>query len=214
MARKARVPSPTGIYHWIVRGIHKKHIFHSEDDFGFFKSLLRQYGPASGIAIYHYCLMGNHVHLLIHAADSVEPMIRFSTTVLRKYAYHYSRTYGWIGSVFQRGYKSLPVDRELYLLECARYIERNPVKAGLAAEPAEHPHSSFLFYKNAKADGIVTPSPAFLGLDEKDEVRRKMYANYVEATRVQEHTLVKINKTLLTPPLLGKRGGRPPTKKR
>lgn len=195
MARKRRILSPTGIYHWIIRGINKKPIFHSEEDFRFVKLLFYQYKSAYDLDIYHYCLMHNHAHLLIQAKDTLEPLIHFSSMVLRKYAYHYCKTHKWSGSVFQRGYKSIPVDKETYLLECARYIERNPLKAFLVSSPEEYRHSSYNFYKYGVPDSLVTASPAYLALDPLEDIRRRIYANYVETNRIQEEELLKPGKS-------------------
>jgi len=125
MSRKRRQESSTNTYHWICRGIHKKEIFHRPEDFKFFKSLLIEYKNLFDIHIYHYCLMTNHAHLLI-CSPAVQNMAKFSQLVQRRYAYYYCGSYRWIGNVFQRGYRSIPIDKDTYLLECGRYIERNP----------------------------------------------------------------------------------------
>ena len=189
MARKRRIESPTGIYHWITRGINKKAVFHTPEDFQFFKQLVLEY--KRGIDIHHYCLMTNHVHMLLRA-DTTAVLGSFSQAVLRKYAYYYCRVYRWPGSVFQKGYKSISVDKESYLLECGRYIERNPLKAFLVQRIEDYPHTSFAHYKNAQDDPLLTPSPGFIALDPVDAIRRKIYAKYVEETRLQEKELLRV----------------------
>lgn len=191
MARKKRVVSPTGIYHWIIRGIHKKTLFHKAKDFQFFRRLVLDYKSSNRLHIYHYCLMSNHAHFLIDTRGGIEPLIKFSSFVLRRYAYYYCKTHYWTGSVFQRGYKSIPVAKESYLMECARYIERNPIKALLALHPENYRYSSFRYYKLDQPDALVTPSPAFLESDSNHEVRKKMYAQYVEADRMSEKDVLK-----------------------
>lgn len=191
MARKKRTPSPTGLYHWIVRGIHKKHIFHRSEDFQVFKDLLLRHKIKFGISIHHYCLMNNHVHLLLQAKEDIAPLAGFSAHVLRRYAYYYCAKYKWTGSVFMRGYQSIPVLKDDYLLECGRYIERNPLQAHLSASPEEYPHSSFRHYKTGGDDELVTDSPAYTNLDPVDDIRRKLYAAYVETNRMKEEELLK-----------------------
>src|SRR3989339_1345623 len=134
MPRKKREESPTGVYHWIVRGMNKRKIFHHGEDIVQFFSLMKEYQKENGILIYHYCLMTNHVHMLVWAGK-MELLSRFSHYVQRRYAYYYCKKYKWTGSVFQRGYKSFVIDRDEYLLECGRYIERNPVRAKMVKAP-------------------------------------------------------------------------------
>ena len=185
MPRKKRLPSPTGVYHWICRGIHKKDIFHKPTDYEFFKSLLKEYALTFEIQIYHYCLMTNHVHLLI-LSPTLEGMAKFSQMVQRRYAYHYCGAYRWVGNVFQRGYRSLAVDKDAYLLECGRHIERNPLKAVLAEHPASYKHSSFRYYGCGDPDDLITMSPTYLGLASTEDARIAIYNEYVCETRVQE----------------------------
>ena len=188
MPRKRRLESPTGVYHWICRGIHKKDLFHRPTDFEFFKKLLAEYKEAFDIRIYHYCLMTNHVHLLIYS-PALENMAKFSQLVQRRYAYRYCGAYRWVGSVFQRGYRSLPVGKDTYLLECGRYIERNPLKAGVANHPAEYPYSSFGFYGCGRSDDLLEPSPAYLGLADTEDERLAIYTEYVADNCLQEEMI-------------------------
>ena len=97
-------------------------------------------------------------------ADSLEALADFSHYVQRRYAYSYCGKYKWNGSVFRQGYKSLPIEREEYLLECGRYIERNPVKAKMVSEAGEYAFSSYRYYANGEVDRMVECSPAFIGL--------------------------------------------------
>lgn len=165
MPRKKREESPTGVYHWIIRGMNKKHLFHKPADYRRLRELIVEYQKVFFAAIYHYCFMTNHVHMLIHS-EGIESLSRFSHFVQRRYAYYYCEQYKWTGSVFQRGYRSFSIDRDEYLLECGRYIERNPIKAKLVENPEEYAHSSFRYYGRGEGDDLVTPSPAYLGLSD------------------------------------------------
>ena len=185
MPRKKRWESPCGVYHWICRGIHKKDLFHRPGDYERFKSLLKEYKGIHGIDVYHYCLMTNHVHTLIHS-PSLEKMATFSQMVQRRYAYYYCASYRWIGNVFQRGFRSSPVDKDSYLLECGRYIERNPIKSSLAEHPAGYAYSSFRYYGSGEEDDLITPSPAYLGLADSQDDRIAIYDEYVSENRIQE----------------------------
>lgn len=129
--------------------------------------------------------MTNHTHLALKA-DELSALSTFGHFVQRRYAYYYCKTYRWSGQVFQGRYKSLPVEDDRYLLECGRYIERNPLKAGLAKEPTDYPYSSHTFYAQGLKNHLITPSPAYLGLDKSEDRRRALYSTYVCETRPQE----------------------------
>ncbi len=189
MPRKKRQESPFGIYHWICRGIHKKDLFHRPAEYQVFKDLLSEYKDTYEIKIYHYCLMKNHVHLLIYS-PSLDNMAKFSQIVQRRYAYYYCGAHKWVGNVFQRGYRSTPLDKESYLLECGRYIERNPLRAKIVSNPSEYPYSSFSFYGMGTPDKLIEASPAYLGLAQNDNDRMATYSEYVSETRIQEEMIL------------------------
>ena len=188
MPRKNREESPTGIYHWIVRGMNKKVLFHDSEDYKRFKDLLIEYKQAYFIIIYHYCLMTNHVHLLVNT-DKLERLSKFSQYVQRRYAYYYCSKYKWTGSVFQRGYRSLVIDREEYLLECGRYIERNPLKAKLVRVLEEYAYTSYRYYAVGERDELITTSPAYIALSEAINKRYGIYSDYVKESRIQEEMM-------------------------
>ena len=185
MPRKRREESSTGVYHWIVRGMNKKDLFHEALDYDRFREILTEYRNEYQIGVFHYCFMTNHVHLLLNA-QGIERLSKFSHYVQRRYAYYYCGKYRWTGSVFQRGYRSWVIDRDEYLLECGRYIERNPVKAKLVKSPEDCRHSSYCYYAQGKVDDLITPSPAYLGLSQDSQDRRRIYADYVQQIRIQE----------------------------
>ena len=174
MGRKAREVSQTHVYHWINRGVTKKHLFHEPVDYEYYLELVRTNKGQFGVFVYHYCLMTNHTHFLLKCDDLVG-LGKFSHQLQRRYAYYYQRKYKWIGQVFQRSYKSIPVKRDSYLLECARYIERNPVRAGICDSPGSYPYSSYLHYAGLSHDALITPSVGYLGLATGKEKRREAY---------------------------------------
>ena len=112
-------------------------------------------------------------------SPSVKDMATFSQYVHRRYAYYYCAKYHWSGSIFQRSYRSLPIDQESYLLECGRYIERNPVKARLCEDPASYPYSSYNFYAQGQEDDLLDSSPAYLALSESEQARMAVYTEFV-----------------------------------
>jgi putative transposase len=185
MPRTKRRVSPTGIYHWIVRGLNRKQLFHQKNDYEHFEVLLREYIGKFGITVYHYCYMSNHVHLLIKAND-LKDLAGFSHYVQRRYAYYYCKEHQWNGGVFQRRYRSHGIEEESYLLECGRYIERNPLKAKVVKRPEQYGYSSYHYYARGQSSPLITPSPAYLALSQDAKQRKALYVRYITETRIQE----------------------------
>src|SRR5262249_39677158 len=108
-----------------------------------------------GQHVYHYCLMSNHFHLL---ADCPSPVAlsKWMAGVLRSYVHYANRRYGFVGHLFQGRFQSPVVGGEGYFLSCARYIERNPVRAGMVTEPWEYRWSSCRAYAVGEDNGLLS----------------------------------------------------------
>lgn len=146
MPRHARVKSETGIYHIMSRGINREDIFHEADDYLKYLDALYQVKGSTHFQILGYCLMPNHVHLLVREGEE-----DISNTMKRigvRYAPWYNRKYQRNGHVFQGRYKSENVEDDTYLLTVIRYIHQNPVKAGFISKPEEYKYSSCQDYYN------------------------------------------------------------------
>ena len=152
MPRKPRQPSSTGIYHVILRGIDQQILFRNDMDYQAFLRFLIEVKKSSPFILYSYCLMNNHVHLLVRETET--PLSSFMRRISVKYALHFNTKYSRTGHVFQDRYKSENVEDERYFLTVYRYILRNPVKAGLCQEPADYRWSSYseLFQRDSWVD--------------------------------------------------------------
>ena len=140
MARTARTLSESGIYHVMLRGINRQQIFFEEADYKCFIGLLGKYKSISGYELFAYCLMGNHVHLLIRVHK--EPLAVVMKRIGGAFAYWYNGKYERTGHLFQDRFKSEAVDNERYFIAVLRYILRNPVKGGLCSRPEDYKYSS------------------------------------------------------------------------
>ena len=167
MPRMKREQSSTGIYHVVFRGINRQRIFEEDEDYERFLSLLKHYQQISEYSIYAYCLMPNHIHLLIK--EGTEPLGQTFRRIGASFVYWYNLKYGRAGHLFQDRYKSEVVEDDGYLLTVVRYIHRNPVKAGLCREPEEYRYSSFARYES---DPLIESS-LVLGM-----TGRKEFFNY------------------------------------
>lgn len=144
MPRTSRKTSTTGIYHIMIRGINKQQIFHENEDNCKFIKILNDCKQISNFELFGYCLMGNHVHLLIKPGNEALEIIfkRIGT----KYVYWYNMKYMRVGHLFQDRYKSEPIESERQLLTVLRYIHQNPIKANLCKNVEDYKWSSYYEY--------------------------------------------------------------------
>lgn len=151
MPRQARQHSNTDIYHVILRGIDRMAIFYTDDDRQMFLNFLKLQ-ISEHFKIYCYCLMDNHVHLLLKSESLSSEMHHLASL----YAMRFNHKYERCGYLFQNRFKSESVENEAYLLNCFRYILRNPVKAGLCPKPSAYRWSSYHAYFTHTDLGVDT----------------------------------------------------------
>ena len=144
MPRQARKQSESGIYHIMLRGINRQQIFEGEEDRERFLETLENYKGLCGYTIYAYCLMGNHIHLLIK--EGKEDLTLVFKRIAGSYVYWYNWKYHRCGHLFQDRFKSEPVETDEYFLTVLRYIHQNPVKAKLCKYAEEYVYSSMKEY--------------------------------------------------------------------
>ena len=144
MPRSARKMSDSCIYHVMLRGINRQDIFEDEEDFLRFLAVLKECKEISGYELYAYCLMANHIHLLIRTGK--EPLDLIFKRLGSRFVYWYNLKYRRTGHLFQDRYRSEPVEDDSYFLTVLRYILQNPMKAGLEKTPGLYPWSSYNCY--------------------------------------------------------------------
>ncbi|MDR0501134.1 MAG: transposase [Coriobacteriales bacterium] len=140
MPRTARQSSETAIYHVIIRGINQQPIFDDDADRQKFIEILRQVKTVSEFKLYAFCLMGNHVHLLIEEAG--ERLSQVLKRIGSRYAGWFNWKYQRQGHLFQDRFKSEPVTDDSYFSTVLSYIHLNPVKAGLCKQAKDYAWSS------------------------------------------------------------------------
>ena len=144
MPREARIKSKSKICHIMIRGINQQNIFSDAKDDEKFLTILTKCCKKSNLKIYAYCLMGNHVHLLLK--EGREPLSNSMKRIGTSYVSWYNWQYNRKGHLFQDRYKSEPVEEDTYFLTVLRYIHQNPLKAGLTNDIASYKWSSYLEY--------------------------------------------------------------------
>ncbi|WP_312562341.1 transposase [Anaerospora sp.] len=168
MPRVSREKSRSGIYHIVLRGINRQDIFHTEEDFLNFLGIVKRVKAAQQFQLYAYCLMRNHIHLLIHEQN--EDIAKTMKRIAVSYAGWYNSQYERTGHVFQDRFKSEPVEDHQYLLTVLRYIHNNPVKEYLVTNPEKYRWSSCKeYYEDALPIDEVTDTAYILGAFSADK---------------------------------------------
>ncbi len=144
MPRTSRKKSESGIYHVMLRGINRQMIFEDEEDYERFLEIIKECKAVSEFKLMAYCLMGNHLHLLIK--EEKEQLDQIFKRIGARYVFWFNFKYTRVGHLFQDRFKSEPIDDDRYFLTVLRYIHRNPVKAGLCKDASEYRWSSYNDY--------------------------------------------------------------------
>ncbi len=152
MPRQARKKSISNIYHVMLRGINKQVIFECNADKFHFMKILQECKEVSGFRLHAFCLMNNHIHLLIEPAEeSLEVIFK---RIGSRYAVWYNRKHQRVGHLFQDRFRSENVETDQYYMTVLRYILQNPMKAGMESRPGTYRWSSYFAYEKGK--GSVT----------------------------------------------------------
>jgi len=185
MPRKARAEVEGGLYHLITRGNNRRRIFNSARDYEKFLALLTVEKTKLPFFLYAYCLMSNHVHLLIER--QVNTVGRVMQRLLTAYAQYYNRRYRRVGHLFQGRYKAILCQSDRYLSELVRYIHLNPVRARMVDQPEDYAYSSHRIYLGMESPGIVDVDPVLRHFGAQKDVARVRYRQFVAAAIEQGH---------------------------
>ncbi|HWA12517.1 MAG TPA: transposase, partial [Burkholderiales bacterium] len=152
-----------------------------EPDYLFFLDCLQQASEAHGLAIHAYVLMTNHVHLLTSPTQAAS-LPKTLQSVGRRYVQYFNYTYKRTGTLWEGRYRATLIDAEHYLLTCMRYIELNPVRAGMVEHPAEYPWSSYRGNAlDAQADSLLSAHELYRRLGRSPEDRKSSYRQLFRA---------------------------------
>ena len=157
MARRPTVFAPGLLYHVIVRGNQRRQTFRYEEDYQAYLDRLEKYRAKFQVRIYAYCLMPDHVHLLVETGLS--PLGKFMQGLQQSYTQYFNRRYRKVGHLFQGRYQAIICDKDKYLLALIRYIHLNPVRAGLTKRPEAYAHSGHRSYFIHGTPKIIDPKP-------------------------------------------------------
>jgi putative transposase len=174
MPRHARIAMAEVPVHIIQRGNNRGACFFADDDCARYLAHLRELAGAFGCAVHAYCLMTNHVHLLLtpQRADGSALLMKH---LGQRYVQYVNRTYRRSGTLWEGRFRSCLIDSEPYLLACQRYIELNPVRAAMVRHPRQYRWSSYRANAEGRASELVTPHEQYRRLGRSSDARREAY---------------------------------------
>lgn len=181
MPRIKRLDPPGIPRHIVQRGNNRQACFFHDYDRSLYLALLGKFAQAYGCRVHAYVLMGNHVHLLA-TPTSAGAMARMMQSLGRDYVRHINLTQGRSGTLWQGRYFSSPIDTDRYLLACHRYIELNPVRAGMVAAPTQYRWSSCAANALGEPDPLLSPHEVFTQLAGDAAERRNVYRAFLHDT--------------------------------
>ncbi|MHB8918486.1 MAG: REP-associated tyrosine transposase, partial [Desulfocucumaceae bacterium] len=194
MPRVSRKLSKTGIYHVMLRGNERRKIFLCDEDRKRFIDILREKGREKEFSVLAYCLMDNHVHLLI--SEGKDQINRVMKRIGVSYVYYFNKKYKRTGHLFQDRFKSEPIKDDRHLLAAVRYIQNNPVKANMVEEPAQYQWSSYREYlgnKNSER-GLTDRDFILKMLSENEEHAIKQFIKFSKEQAKDEFIDIKEEK--------------------
>jgi putative transposase len=190
MPRNARLRLPGYPLHVIQRGHDRSRCFRTDNDFATYLGLLEESCALYPCDVHAYLLMPNHVHLLVTPQEP-ENISRAMRRLGQRYVQHFNKAHGRSGAMWEGRFKSIPVDSELYLLRCQRYIEQNPVRAEIASHPRDYPWSSYRHNADGWISAMIKPHSVFTAMVGEDRLHARIYQEFL-AERPDERELKAI----------------------
>lgn len=176
MPRQARLIVPDITVHIVQRGHNRRDCFLEQTDYLVYLANLRDLTRKTGCALHAYCLMTNHVHLLV-TPSTAQACGLLMRNLGQRYVQYFNRRYRRTGTLWEGRYKSCLVLSAQYVLACYRYIERNPVRAGMVASVPEYPWSSHGGNSGRASNVLLTPHAEYLAMGTNDAARLAAYAD-------------------------------------
>ncbi len=202
MPRSARIVLPHTPHHIVQRGHNRQTVFVSDDDYNYYRENLIEFKREFDCRIYSYCLMTNHVHLVVDPGKNAQALSLLMKRVAGRQTRYVNKLEKRTGSLWEGRYKSSIICTEEYLPACCRYIELNPLRASMVTDPAQYKWSSYAAKVQGKKDLVVDPHPSYLALGSCEGDRQKAYMDYVFGT-VPEYEIVLIREALQRGQLTG-----------
>ena len=174
MPRARRLQVPGTPHHVIQRGVNRVDIFQSEADYECFLTILRAAATKHQTDVHTYVLMTNHVHLIV-TPQAENGLAATMKNVGETYVRYFNRRYERTGGLFEGRYRSLAIDSERYWFTCMRYVELNPVRAGIVERPEDYRWSSYRCHALGNRDDLIVPHSLYLAIGNSADVRQQCW---------------------------------------
>lgn len=195
MPRKARVVVPDTPHHIVQRGHNHQTVFAHDDDYQYYLGNLFEWKTKFGCKVYAWCLMTNHIHLIIQSGTETEGLSKLMKRLAGRQTRYVNRLERRTGSLWEGRFKSSPIETNTYLLACSRYIELNPVRARMVASPEDYRWSSYRMKSGLQEQKGLDLDGCYLALGSTSEKCAERYKAWVE-TGVSESEIRLIRESL------------------
>ena len=192
MPRKARILVSNCPHHIVQRGHNRKAVFLADEDYAYYLDNLREWKQRLGIKLYAWCLMTNHIHVIAEPADDAMTLSELMKRANGRQAAYVNRLEGRSGALWEGRYKASPIQQDSYLLSCCRYVELNPVRAGMVENPGDYRWSSYRERMYGNGETMMDEDICYQGLGKSSEERRMTYRHFLDqAIPESEKKLIK-----------------------
>jgi putative transposase len=187
MSRGPRELYSNQYFHLICRSNNKIFVFKDSDDFQKYLGLLHHHFLKNKVLCFHYALMNTHVHIVVKLPENVKGIPQMMKEINLKYCLYYKWKYGFEGNLWRDRYRSALIDTDRYMLGCGLYVEHNPVKAGIVANPDEYPWSSYGHWTGTRNDLMLSEHPLGDVVKKYKEISQDYidaYTEYIKLTKI------------------------------
>jgi putative transposase len=179
MPRKARIILSNTPHHIVQRGHNRNPVFVEPSYYQYYLASLREWKQKLGVKVYGYCLMTNHVHLILDPGDNQQSIAALMKRLAGRQTRFINRIEHRTGSAWEGRYRSSAIETDTYLLACTRYVEMNPVRADMVSRPEDYIWSSYQ-QKTGREEAWIDNDSCYLGLADSCLQRQRLYRNFVE----------------------------------
>jgi putative transposase len=180
MPRTSRVVLADHPHHIIQRGHNRQVVFVSDRDYVYYLENLKEWKNTLGCKIYAYCLMTNHIHLIVDPGNKIENLSLLMKRVSGRQTRYTNKQEKRSGTLWEGRYKSSPINKDEYLLACCRYVELNPVRAGMVDEPEKYMWSSYRYKAGIENLHWLDLDQCYMDLGLTKKEREERYREWVK----------------------------------
>ncbi len=201
MPRKARILVPNCPHHIVQRGHNRKTLFVTDQDYRYYLSNLKEWKSKLNIQLYAWCLMTNHIHIVAEPSQNAQSLSLLMKRINGRQAAYVNKLEGRSGALWDGRYKASPIQQDSYLLCCNRYVELNPVRAGMVNHASEYPWSSYKERIVSDSPTMLDRDACYIALGNTSQERKLRYKAFIErGTSMTEKNFLdtSVNRNQLT----------------